>query len=707
MEVGNQFQTGPWRHVHVKLPDMQSLWYWGLSLKGQRRRTFEKKHGNLIDILNIQVQPIALEMLVQYYDTFLRSFTFNNFQIAPILEEYERLLGLPLETSPQYLYRGKTPSWSSIAKLLRVTEARLSKEKKIRNGTKGIYKSFLDERLHQFRQEEDWPAFMDVYGLAIYGLVLFPHGDDYIDMVSADAYMARRDRGENPTMALLANTYYTLNHCCERRGGYLRYCIPLLYLWMTSHLFHSKTKSLCPIEDFKWCCIKIMSKDLWAKLFDQVTERTIRWYPAWNEREEIIVKCGGFPNVPLLGTLGAINYNPELLSRQVGYPVIRVPQKEDLRPFLLHGLKIQDRELHKNIRHAWRNVIKKGKECGSRSCGASTDYRNWLTSWTKKSKSPQSQKREVRTYEAQETVRVRELEEDLAQKEMERRSLKSWLEETSTALAPAEQEIYKERQLGDQAKSKAQAEEKHKLKIGSSLKVAYQEMCFRRLERDQVILEKEQLKEALVEKESQLLHLQKRNCQLEEELAKARSTKEQLISQRQKSILELTQVRAKAEDDEVYYRATIEELRSASETWKQRCQDIADEAEIQVRAATIESPFWKDRFIKLAWLGNQALVDIPRSLRAAESLVDPTKTPREVLQFLELKRRIIAPYHIYHTRSKAKNMEDMIESLEQQNQELRGENQGLKGEMMQIREQMNKLFELFTQKTTINVVPAQ
>ncbi|RDY12600.1 hypothetical protein CR513_02575, partial [Mucuna pruriens] len=52
-------------------------------------------------------------------------------------------------------------------------------------------------------------------------------------------------------------------------------------------------------------------------------------------------------------------------------------------------------------------------------------------------------------------------------------------------------------------------------------------------------------------------------------------------------------------------------------------------------------------------------------------------------------------------------MEDMIESLEQQNQELRGENQELKGEMTQIREQMNKLYKLFTQKTTVNVVPAQ
>ncbi|RDX67994.1 hypothetical protein CR513_53069, partial [Mucuna pruriens] len=107
----------------------------------------------------------------------------TDFQIAPTLEEYERLLELPLEASPQYFHRGQTPSWSSMAKLLKVTKTRIIKERKSRNGVEGIYKSYLQERLYQFRQDEDWPAFMDAYGLLIYGIVLFPHGDDFIDLV--------------------------------------------------------------------------------------------------------------------------------------------------------------------------------------------------------------------------------------------------------------------------------------------------------------------------------------------------------------------------------------------------------------------------------------------------------------------------------------------------------------------------------------------
>ncbi|RDY07815.1 hypothetical protein CR513_08023, partial [Mucuna pruriens] len=52
----------------------------------------------------------------------MRCFTFQDFQLAPTLEEYERLLELPVAKSPQYFYRGHYPSWVSIARLVRVVD---------------------------------------------------------------------------------------------------------------------------------------------------------------------------------------------------------------------------------------------------------------------------------------------------------------------------------------------------------------------------------------------------------------------------------------------------------------------------------------------------------------------------------------------------------------------------------------------------------
>ncbi|RDX63745.1 hypothetical protein CR513_57787, partial [Mucuna pruriens] len=82
--------------------------------------------------------PAVLEALTQYYDPSLRCFTFKDFQMAPILEEYERLLGLPLGDALHYFHRGQSPFWTLVAKLLGVTKVEIAREKQNRNGLKGI-----------------------------------------------------------------------------------------------------------------------------------------------------------------------------------------------------------------------------------------------------------------------------------------------------------------------------------------------------------------------------------------------------------------------------------------------------------------------------------------------------------------------------------------------------------------------------------------
>ncbi|RDX75439.1 hypothetical protein CR513_44664, partial [Mucuna pruriens] len=206
---------------------------------GQWHRAFEGRRDNLLSLLEVKVQPTALSVLAQYYDVPLQCFTFKDFQLAPTLEEYKCLLGLPLA---------------------KVLESKIARKKRNWNGLEGISRIYLEERLHQLQKEENWSAIMNVYELLVYGIVLFSHLEDYTDLEAIEVFLAKRDRGENPTIAVLANTYYTLNYCCERKGKSLRCCTHLLYLWMTDHLFHNKRKTKCPIEDFKWSWIKTMSK---------------------------------------------------------------------------------------------------------------------------------------------------------------------------------------------------------------------------------------------------------------------------------------------------------------------------------------------------------------------------------------------------------------------------------------------------------------
>ncbi|RDX70655.1 hypothetical protein CR513_50079, partial [Mucuna pruriens] len=216
-------------------PDLQSLRLWGSYLKRQWRRTFEGRYDNLLSLLEIEVHPVALLALTQYYDSPLKCFTFKDFQLAPTLEEYERLLGLPLAKSLPYHLEGT------------------------------IYPG-------------------------LYGIVLFSQIKDHIDLFVMDASLAKRHRGENPVIAVLANTYYTLDYYHERNERELRCCTSLLYLWMTTHFFDSKRKTTCPMEDHNWSWIKPMTRAECTKCLDDASERYIRWYPQWNEREDADIR---------------------------------------------------------------------------------------------------------------------------------------------------------------------------------------------------------------------------------------------------------------------------------------------------------------------------------------------------------------------------------------------------------------------------------
>ncbi|RDX84747.1 hypothetical protein CR513_34147, partial [Mucuna pruriens] len=210
-------------------------------------------------------------------------------------------------------------------------------------------------------------------------------------------------------------------------------------------------------------------------------------------------------------------------------------------------------------------------------------------------------------------------------------------------LETALKEARQERRLSDEFSKKARAEKESRLKIGQCLKAADQEMCSSRAERDQLVAEKEQLEKAVatlkardVEREDEMQALRERTHLLEEELKAAQLSKEHLQNQRRSGLLALVEARGKIDEA----KSQLEELKKILESWKRRCQDIADEAEIRVRAAMADTQFWKDRYVKLAWLANQALMSIPQRLRAVEDMMDPTKTPREIKEFLEQCRTL-------------------------------------------------------------------
>ena len=81
-------------------------------------------------------------------------------------------------------------------------------------------------------------------------------------------------------------------------------CMSLLSRWFISHL----PKSMLKNEEGLGWSYRIMS----------LAHTDILWCSRAMEDTAVIDRCGGYPNVPLLGIRGGITYNPCLALRQFG-----------------------------------------------------------------------------------------------------------------------------------------------------------------------------------------------------------------------------------------------------------------------------------------------------------------------------------------------------------------------------------------------------
>ncbi|RDX63195.1 hypothetical protein CR513_58402, partial [Mucuna pruriens] len=180
----------------------------------------------------------------------------------------------------------------------------------------------------------------------------------------------------------------------------------------------------CPIEDYKWGCLKMMTVQEWTHHLMEVSEGTIQWYPKWNEWETFIANCGKSPNVPLMGTQGCSNYNPILTLRQNGYPIMTPPTEQLITPLELHGQSMQDAK--------------------PKSSGATTSYKEWLKPRIKCNGLPfkkiQQDSRTRLIPEIPDPLVVRELEEMLRNAEAERKALKRKLTNTISLQVETQEE---------------------------------------------------------------------------------------------------------------------------------------------------------------------------------------------------------------------------------------------------------------------------
>ena len=137
---------------------------------------------------------------------------------------------------------------------------------------------------------------------------------DFVDVDAVHIFVMK-----NPVPTLLGDLYHSIHYKTEkRRGSVVSCCAPLFYKWFKSHLHRTGA------------FVDTWKTSEWSARLMGLTARDIVWYDIGLFCDDVIYSCGGFPNVPLVGRKGGINYNPSLALRHFGYALKDPPRDKDI-----------------------------------------------------------------------------------------------------------------------------------------------------------------------------------------------------------------------------------------------------------------------------------------------------------------------------------------------------------------------------------------
>ncbi|KAL5179842.1 hypothetical protein HKD37_01G001071 [Glycine soja] len=485
--------------VKVKGLDVTSLKELGRLMGPLQRQAFRKVYGKILDLTVAEVFTEAVVSLAQYYDQPLRCFTFGDFQMVPTIEEFEEILGCPLGGRKPYLFSGFLPSLSKVAAVIGDSAKELGCMKQMRNGVVGLPRKYLEDKARDMASQEKWGPFADVLALLIFGVVLFLNVDGLVDLAAIDAFLAYHHSKESPVVAILADLFDTFDRRCEKNSARIVCCLPALCVWLISHLFRQDTRHPCPLQSYRSCAEK--GRVVWDQHLAGIGGSTINWFPRWKEgKEGVLFSCGDYPNVPLIGTRGCINYNPALAIRQLGYPMRGAPTEESLSPFLMRDLGAQGLKVIQRIHKAWRSPLRKDKELRGIRNGVIGGYHGWLRihtrglDWLSKLKVIDEENFEA----PEEDEEVRALKLELGKARLAKEKFKSAATHIRKECTELQEENAATARALEQETKRARKEEHGREKFRGALWGSNNELKLRREERDRSRVHGMILKEELV-----------------------------------------------------------------------------------------------------------------------------------------------------------------------------------------------------------------
>lgn len=663
MESNSETMGAP-RYPVVSKADVTSLRKCADLMGPIERISFDSIYGNLRKLLSLKVQTEAIAALSRFYDSEIRCFLFKNFQLAPTLEEYRQILGFHRAEVVPYRYQEEYYTDEKLAALLQIKVEDLKLQKQKKNQVIGFQQSYLEGLMGVHAKNKNWLVFKQILAMTIFGIVLFPQIERFIDVTIIGIFIASQSKKSpvDPIPAILADTYTALTHHCKLKRKKISCSSHLLYAWLLIHVYPNSIRAERLIDYSNTCEVRVMSIQEWVRFLGSLDEHSIRWYlpSCWEDRPEVVFRCGGFQNVPLMGTKGCINYNPSLVLRQLGYPMRSAPTEEMVSSFYIYEGSERDDSLVRKVLQAWSMVTYYGK-AGLPRKTTGIAFAHWLKERIQKVQLPYRKELQNEREEIDSSAPVAEELGDvkLALKEAEEKNKvlqveiekltqsNQRLREDNASKSAIIGELDKRCKEGEKEKIEAQrywqaAKEEAKRQKARG-KSAIEEIGQWRDLHEKAKMEEKIAKGLLAKSKRELRLLQAEWKDKMSAVMQERESVESLLKDYKQALEYEREISDELKRNLRHVSDAYRQVKDESRYWEHRYVELLGRIEEQAIIIELkeEIQHWKTRFSELAELASQALSGVPKRLRTAECEMSPFNTPVAVYKFVEYCRALV------------------------------------------------------------------
>src|ERR1051325_281344 len=100
---------------------------------------FIKRHSYLLNLVTSGFEEDIMSVVFQFFDLKHHYFTFLDYQLVPIMEEFSKLLGMPILDHITFISSEKVPRFEDIATTLHLKRSHIKANWEMRSRVKGLF----------------------------------------------------------------------------------------------------------------------------------------------------------------------------------------------------------------------------------------------------------------------------------------------------------------------------------------------------------------------------------------------------------------------------------------------------------------------------------------------------------------------------------------------------------------------------------------